>query len=781
MKFTDGCWKMKSGYNAYYAAQVYEMSKDSNSVSVIATTRLVVHRGRTIDGPIFRIRYSSNLEDVIKVTIEHYTGGLNDNPSFEIHEDGDFLPIIKENETNVELISGKTRVCIPKPTQKLGMEHFYSGSLWDVKYFYGDKLLTSQGGRSTAYITEEPWKTKERMSADENNYFFAHDSSNANSYFRETHNIGVGEYFYGFGEKFTTFVKNGQTVETWNSDGGTGSEQSYKSIPFYVSSKGYGILVNHPEKVSFEVASETVSKMSFSVQGEKLEYFVIGGETISDVVCTYTNLTGRPSLPPAETFGLWLTTSFTTDYDEKTVTSFIDGMAERDIPLEVFHFDCFWMKAYNWCDFTWDKSMFSDPKAMLSRIKAKGHKICVWINPYIAQQSSLFDEGKEKGYFIKNTDGSVWQCDMWQPGLAIVDFTNPEAKNWYQDKLRTLCDTGVDYFKTDFGERIPTLNVKYFDGSDPYKMHNYYAYLYNQTVFEVLEEYYGKEKACLFARSATVGGQKFPVHWGGDSLSTYESMAETLRGGLSLCMSGFGYFSHDISGFTAKATPDLYKRWTAFGLMSSHSRLHGSDSYRVPWNFDDESSLVLRHFTYLKGKLMPYIWAMAQKNAKTGLPLMRAMVMDFGNDPACLTLDRQYMFGDNLLVAPIFNEEGVAEYYVPQGRWTDIQSGKIFEGGKWYRTTHDYFSLPLLAKPNSIIAYGNFEKSFSYDYAENAELVIYALEDGKSAKTTIYDTDGNEVLNVVATRSGDVIYVKSHGKTENFMVKSSDGLEIVRE
>ena len=250
-----------------------------------------------------------------------------------------------------------------------------------------------------------------------------------------------------------------------------------RQIPFYVSSRNYGVFVNHPENVTFEVASETVSKVAFSVQGERMEYFVMGGKTIADVLGVYTTLTGKPALPPAYTFGLWLTTSFTTNYDEETVSFFIDEMARRDIPLEVFHFDCFWMKEFNWCDFTWDKRMFPDPKAMLTRLKEKKIEICVWINPYIAQQSSLFDEGVKNGYFIKKTDGGVFQCDMWQPGMAIVDFTNPEACKWYKAKLRTLCEMGVDAFKTDFGERIPTADVVYSDGSDPYRMHNYYTYL----------------------------------------------------------------------------------------------------------------------------------------------------------------------------------------------------------------------------------------------------------------------------------------------------------------
>ena len=419
--------------------------------------------------------------------------------------------------------------------------------------------------------------------------------------------LGVGELVYGLGERFTPFVKNGQSIDIWNEDGGTSTEQSYKNIPFYLTNKGYGVFVNHPEKVSFEVGSEKVTKVQFSVPGECLDYFIIGGESMKEVIENYTSLTGKPALPPAWSFGLWLTTSFTTNYDEATVTEFVDGMTERDIPLRVFHFDCFWMKDFNWCDFEWDTRVFPDPKGMLKRLKEKDLKICVWINPYIAQESKLFDEGMENGYLLKKANGDVWQWDMWQPAMAIVDFTNPEACTWYSRKLKELIDMGVDCFKTDFGERIPT-DVVYFDGSDPYKMHNYYTQMYNKVVFDTIKENKGENEAVVFARSATAGGQQFPVHWGGDCEANYESMAESLRGGLSLCMSGFGFWSHDIGGFESTSTADVYKRWGAFGLLSSHSRLHGSTSYRVPWLYDEEACDVVKFFTNLKCSIMPYLY-----------------------------------------------------------------------------------------------------------------------------------------------------------------------------
>ena len=609
MKFADGFWLNKRGYEVNYASQAYEITAGKNSINVLAPVSYIHNRGMTLGGPVLDVTFSSTQKNVIKVTIDHYKGVLDNMPEFELNEDQGYTPEVKECEECWELISGDTKVKIGKWN-------------WNIQYYYKDKKLTGGSWRAATVINENQFRVSTRLAHSQDDTFWSYPQDERSTYMREQLTLSVGENIYGFGEKFTTFVKNGQTVETWNSDGGTCSEQSYKCIPFYVSSRGYGVFVNSSDKVSYEVASDTVSKVSFTVPGEHLEYFMIGGEDLQEVLSNYTTLTGKPALPPAYTFGLWLTTSFTTKYDEETVTSFIDGMAERDIPLQVFHFDCFWMKEFEWCNFEWDTRQFPDPPAMLKRLKAKGLEICVWINPYIAQRSKLFDEGAKNGYFIKNPDGSVFQCDMWQPGMALVDFTNPAACEWYASKLKALCEMGVDCFKTDFGERIPT-KVKYYDGSDPIAMHNYYTYLYNKTVFGVLKEYYGENKACLFARSATAGGQQFPVHWGGDCSAEYTSMAETLRGGLSLCLSGFGYFSHDMSGFEATATPDIYKRWAAFGLFSTHSRLHGNNSYRVPWLFDEESVDVLRFFTKLKGKLMPYIWSQAIKTSTVGVPMMR--------------------------------------------------------------------------------------------------------------------------------------------------------------
>ncbi|HOJ93247.1 MAG TPA: alpha-xylosidase [Dictyoglomaceae bacterium] len=733
MKFTEGHWRVKEGIKIHYPSMVWDYELKDNSIIVYAPATFVRNRGETLFGPLFEIHFSSPFANVIEVASYHFKGLVDKGPHFEVYRDKDYVPEVEDKEETLVLKAGDLKVIINKK------------GAFSFTFYWKNKKLTSSGVKHMAYALDE----------------------NKNSYMIEALDLAVGELVYGLGERFGAFVKNGQTVEMWNADAGTVSDQAYKNVPFYITNRNYGLFVNHPEKVSFEIATENVERVQFSVPGENINYFVIGGENLKGVLGNYTKLTGKPKMPPDWSFGLWLTTSFITNYDEKTVTSFIEGMRDRNIPLHVFHFDCFWMKEYHWVDFEWDDRVFPNPQEMLKRLKDKGLKICVWMNPYIAQRSKLFEEGKEKGYLLKKPDGSCWQTDDWQPGMGIVDFTNPEARKWFSEKLKKLIKMGVDVFKTDFGERIPT-DVVYYDGSDPEKMHNFYTYLYNKTVFETLEKELGEGNAIVFARSATAGSQKFPTHWGGDSLSTYESMLETLRGGLSLGLCGFGFWSHDIAGFDSSATSDLYKRWVAFGLLSSHSRLHGNYEYKVPWLYDEEAVDVLRFFVNLKCTLMPYIYANAVEAVQGGVPLLRAMVLDFQEDPTCHYLDRQYMFGDDLLVAPVFSEDGKAEYYLPDvGIWTNFITGEKKQGGKWYKEKFDYFSLPLMARPGSIIPIGNNKEKPDYDYANGVTLYVFEPKDGVESLGIVYNQKKEIELKVRLVKEGNKINIhidKDSGK-----------------
>jgi alpha-D-xyloside xylohydrolase len=736
MKFSDGYWMMREGVTATHPVHVHDVEATATELTVFAVTTAVEHRGDTLNAPLVTVSCTAPMDDVIGVRITHHQGERPKLPNFEITADPAASVRIEETDGTATFASGRLAVS------------FATTADWAVDFTVDGQILTSSPRKAAGFL----------------------DVAGAGRFVREQLTLGVGEQVYGMGERFGPFVKNGQAIDIWNADGGTSSEQAYKNIPFYLTSGGYGVFVNHPGHVSFEVGSEVVSRVQFSVGGESLQYFVIYGPTPKEILRKYTALTGRPALPPAWSFGLWLTTSFTTDYDEATVSSFVDGMAERNLPLSVFHFDAFWMREFNWCDFTWDARTFPDPVGMLARLKAKGLRICVWINPYIAQRSPLFAEGMRLGYLVKKPNGDVWQWDRWQAGMGLVDFTNPDACGWYADKLRVLLDMGVDCFKSDFGERIPT-DVEYFDGSDPERMHNYYTQLYNRTVFELLVKQRGASDAVLFARSATAGGQQFPVHWGGDCSSSFESMAESLRGGLSLAMSGFGFWSHDIGGFEGTPEPAIFKRWIPFGLLSSHSRLHGNESYRVPWTVDEESVDVLRIFTNLKLRLMPYIYAAAIDAHDSGVPVMRPMALEFPADPACAGLDRQYMLGGDILVAPVFSASGRVSFYLPAGRWTHLQTGEVIEGPRWVEQHNDYDVIPVYVRPGSVIPMGAVDDRPEYDFATGVTLCPYQLDDGARTSLRVPDAAGELAASFLVVRDGDDVEVRRTSGSQAWSVQ----------
>ncbi len=598
MKFTNGYWMIRDGVDALYAREAYELAADATteSLNVLAPTSVVRGRYDTLNLPTFNVDITTPAEGVIRVCAEHWQGAT-EYPGFPLNADEpgnrDYVTVqangngdgeVGVNGADVTLTTGGLTAKVVK------------GAPWNLTFIGEDgKVLTESAGKSlgrfklgaesnvTAQPVGEFGVTMDGSARDESDVFIA----------IQLH-LSVGEDVYGLGERFGAYVKNGQSVDIWNEDGGTASEQGYKDIPFYMTSNGYGVLVNNRGHVSFEIGSENT---------------------------------------------------------EATINSFIDGMAERDIPLAAFHYDCYWMREFHWCDFEWDKRFFGDIESTLKRLH------------------------EDKGYLVRKPNGEVWQTDFWQAGMGLVDFTNPAAREWFKDKVKALLNQGVDAIKTDFGERIPR-DVVWYDGSPKLSMHNWYTQLYNQAVFEAIEETYGKGNACLYARSATVGGQQQPVHWGGDCESTFNGMAQSLRAGLSLTSSGFGFWSHGIGGFEgAFPDPAVYKRWVAFGMLGSHSRLHGSTVYRVPWLFDEEDEKngvalvpgqtavdVVREFTKLKLELMPYVYQLGLQPHANGTPVMRSMFVEFPDDPACRTLDRQYMFGPSMLVAPVFTYSGEVSY-----------------------------------------------------------------------------------------------------------------------
>ena len=701
MKFSDGYWLPRKGFTPLFALGAHDIVTDGTSLTAYAPTRPVRGRGDTLNQALITVDFSAPAPDVIRVGIVNHRGTPEKSPAFAVQH----APV----DVHAEVTDDGGTLTSGALTVRVGR-----GGQWRVSFEADGRTLTSSGPKSVAAVR-----------ADDGRH-----------YVHEQLTLGVGEQVYGLGERFGPVAKNGQSVDVWNEDGGTASDQAYKNVPFYLTSAGYGVFVDTPDRVSFEVASEVVTRNQFSVEGQSLVYHVIYGPTPKDVLRKYTALTGRPARVPDWSFGLWLSTSFTSDYDERIALELAEGMAQRRLPLSVLHFDCFWMREFHWSDLRFDEQRFADPAGMIKKLHDAGLRVTLWINPYIAQRSRLFDEGMANGYLVRRADGSVWQWDMWQAGMALVDFTNPDARAWFQGHLRALLELGVDGFKTDFGERIP-VDVAWHDSSDPQRMHNYYTYLYNETVFSLLTEHRGEGDAVLFARSATAGSQAHPVHWGGDCESTFVAMAETLRGGLSLAYSGFGFWSHDIGGFEGTPDPALFKRWVAFGLLSSHSRLHGSDSYRVPWIYDDEADDVTRAVTELKMRLMPYLAACADEAHTDGIPVLRPMLLEFPDDPGVRHLDTQYLLGPALLVAPVFSAVGDVTYYVPAGTWTSLLSGERVQGPAWRTERHGFDSLPLLVRPDTVLPFGAVADRPDYDHADGVTLRLFELADGHDSETVV--------------------------------------------
>lgn len=753
-------WLVAADKTVQYAEDIHSITPGASnrSLSLLCPTRKILSRGDTLNLSTLHIDLEAHFDGVISLEVTHYLGAKRKGPDFELFPEekpklGDAEVGITKGERGTTLRSGRLAVTVGPD------KHNFDIRFHDAET---DRTVTSLAGRSVGLAFSPALGTPKQV---ENLSALKH------YVFTQT-NLGIGESVHGLGERFGAFNKVGQSIEVWNEDGGTSSDQAYKNVSFWISSQGYGVFVDTPDKIDLEIGSERCSRVQTSVEGQRLKWYLIYGPTPKEILTKYSILTGRAGKVPAWSFGLWLSTSFTTNYDEKTVSHFLEEMQSREIPVEVFHYDCFWLKEFQWCDFQFASDQFPDPAGQITRLKQSklANKVCVWINSYIGQASPVFRHAAEKGYLLKRPNGDVWQWDLWQTGMGIVDFTNPEATSWFVSCLQTLFDLGVDCIKTDFGERIPTTDVQWHDASvDPARMHNYYSFLYNKAVYEALQSRYGANQAVLFARSACAGTQRFPLCWGGDCESTAAALAESIRGGLSIGLSGFSFWSCDIGGFEGLPPPWIYKRWVAFGLLCSHSRLHGSSSYRVPWLIDDDDQSagncteVLRTLVRLKRRLMPYLYAQAIESQRNGWPLsLRAMAVEFPDDPTAWFLDRQFMLGSRLLVAPVFEESGAVQFYLPAGKWTSYWDDEVvIEGPKWVSETYGFLQIPLFVREGTVLVLGReTEKSkgegFAYDWVAGGGVVKTYFTDETSEAVAVVDASGHEVGTLRANGKGEV-------------------------
>lgn len=602
---------------------------------------------------------------------------------------------------------------------------------------------------------------------------------------RQSVAIHPGEAFYGLGEKFTSLDKWKHEVPLWAADSGNvSSSRSYKNIPLLISSAGYAIFMHSSHPMIFRLGSESSVSYSIHVRDSQLDMFLIYGPSYKHILKQYAGLTGFAPIPPKWSFGFWISRAGYRSREE--VEDVVREMRKRGFPCDVLHLDPWWMGEGPWCHYEWDEEHFPKPAEMMAWMREQGIRTSLWIHPYVPKSSDLYKEGEALGVFLKDKDGKV--CDVMEAfsgdgaGLAAVDFSNPEACRWWQSKLEKLLDMGAAVFKTDFGEQAP-VNAIYHDGRSGIEMHNLYPLIYNRTAFELTKRKFGR--GLVWGRAAYAGSQRYPVQWGGDSYSTLDQLACQVRAMLSYGLSGVPFSSHDVGGFDFSphyfddsfevdfnASYDVdkkesypkdaivYARWMQVGVFSSHVRAHGKQA-REPWTFGKEVEEISLKYLKLRYRLLPYIYSQALKSTRSGVPMTRAMILEFQSDPNTRHVDLQYMFGDSFLVKPVLTRDGHAEVYLPAGKWVDYWTKEIFEGPRWLMVDAALDVLPLWVRAGAIIPMGP-----EMDYVNQKRLDPLTVEiylPGEEGSFEVEDED-QPAIPIEYTREGANLVVRV-GKT----------------
>ena len=569
--------------------------------------------------------------------------------------------------------------------------------------------------------------------------------------YHESFGAPADERFVGLGERFTTLDKRGQRALMWNFDAfGTESDRAYKNVPFYLSSRGYGILVDSGMPVEFDMCQSTHSCVQILVPDDLLDYYVLAGPAPADVLDRYDRLTSRPLLPPKWAFGAWMSSGFFADSQQAALDR-ARRLRADGIPCDVLHLDCYWQAEGQWSGMAWDRTAFPDPDAMLAELAGLGFRVCLWINPYLSHLSPAFAEAEAAGHLLRRADGATYVADVWHgshPACGLVDFTSPAATAWFQELLRPLLTQGVAVFKTDFAEGVPADAVA-ANGMTGTELHNVYTLLFNDAAAAVTREVAGH--SMVWARSSYLGGQRHSAQWGGDTSATYPAMASTLRGGLSHGLSGVPFWSHDAGGFTGTPTDDLYVRWAQFAALSPLVRFHGTTS-RLPWNFPPAAADAARSALRLRYRLMPYLYSAAVHSARTGVPMMRALLVDAPDDPAAWTAELEYLLGPDLLVAPVVTTDPERSVYFPAGRWVSHATGEIVEGGRHHRVGAPLTRIPLYVRYGALVPVGPEVERVGDGAFADLTVVSWGGVDGR---TVISDVDGDTV--VTAVRDGGTL------------------------
>lgn len=557
------------------------------------------------------------------------------------------------------------------------------------------------------------------------------------------------EKIFGCGESFTQFNKRGQKVVLFVDDAnGVQNETMYKPIPFYMSSRGYGVFMHTSSPITVDFGKYFSGANKMMLGDDEADLFIFLGEP-KDILDEYTDLTGKSAMPPLWSFGFWM--SRITYFSEQEGREVAKNLRKNKIPSDVIHFDTGWFDIDWRNNYEFSEDRFDDPVDMMADMKKQGFHVSLWQLPYFTPKNTLFNEIVDQELAVKDRKGNIPYED------AVLDFSNPETVTWYQSKLKNLFDQGVSVFKVDFGEAAPFIGL-YKSGRTGFYEHNLYPLRYNKAVAEITQ----KEKgySLIWARSTWAGSQRYPLHWGGDAATTNSAMSATLRGGLSLGLSGFTFWSHDVGGFVTKSPEDLYRRWTPFGMLTSHVRSHGEPPTE-PWEYSDSFLKDFRNADNMRYELMPYIYAQAKESSEAGLPMMRALFVEFPDDPGSWLIDNEYLFGESMLVAPLFEEVTERDVYLPEGTWIDYQTRKVYQGG-WHKIKAGEIPIIVLVRNGTVIPHIKLAQSTQDMDWTNIQLKVYADEKTNTGEGNLFLPEGKQLETITVTKKGNGFEIKDN-------------------
>jgi alpha-D-xyloside xylohydrolase len=601
---------------------------------------------------------------------------------------------------------------------------------WRHETIAGGHRYTSTAGSVT--ITEQPWHVELRDAAgrlltrtqhtrDFSNtlvpalpFSFIRRSSDFSRSVAAVFSLSPGEKLFGCGESFTRLDKRGQRVVLWTNDAnGVENERMYKPVPFFLSSRGYGMFVHTTAPATFDMGASFQASNALLLGDDEADVFVFLGSP-KDVLDEYTKLTGKPPMPPLWSFGVWM--SRISYFSEDETRAVAAKLRENRIPSDVIHLDTGWFETDWRTDYEFSKTRFKDPAKMIADLKSQGFRVSLWQLPYFVPKNRLFPEILEKGLFVRDGKGRLPYED------AVLDFSNPDAVKWYREKIAGLLRLGVGAIKVDFGEAAPLTGI-YHSGRSGFYEHNLYPLRYNKVVADLTKEITGD--SIIWARSAWAGSQRYPIHWGGDAGKMDIGMAASLRGGLSLGLSGFTFWSHDMGGFVGDKAEDVYRRWVPFGMLTSHSRSHGTPP-KEPWEFSAGFLADYRRAAEMKYRLLPYIYAQSKDASERGLPMVRALFVEYPDDPGSWLVEDEYLLGSDILVAPLL-ETGMTgrAVYLPPGKWIDYQTGKAYAGG-WHQIAAGALPIVALVRDGAVIPHAKVAQSTSQMDWSALDLVVYA-------------------------------------------------------